>query len=128
MRKKTAVFFLILFVSQIGLSSCATVFTGSRQTVVIDANVPDASVMVGGINYGTTPASVRLKKGFTGETVVVRKDGYKNAVIQPPTTFNPVSVINLFNILFWAIDIATGAIMKYESNYVQVRLEVDNDR
>jgi hypothetical protein len=125
MRKFKAAVLLLVITMQLGVSSCATVFTGSRQTVTIDSNVEGASVQVGGMNYGTTPTSVRLKKGFTGETIVVKKEGYKTAIIQPPTTFNPVSIINLFNILFWAIDIATGAIMKYETNYLEVMLEKD---
>lgn len=125
MKKLKALVLLACIALQLGASSCATVFTGSRQTVTIGSNVEGASVQVGGINYGTTPASVRLKKGFTGETVVVKKEGYKTAIIQPPTTFNPVSIINLFNILFWAIDVATGAIMKYDANYLEVQLEKD---
>jgi hypothetical protein len=125
MRKYKALVLLVAIAAQLTVSSCATVFTGSRQTVTIDSNVEGASVQVAGMNYGTTPATVRLKKGFNGETVIVKKEGYKTAVLQPPTTFNPVSVINLFNVLFWAIDIATGAIMKYDTNYFEVQLEKD---
>lgn len=125
---RKAMVLLAVISMNILMSSCATIFTGSRQTVVIDADVENARVEVAGISYGTTPASVRLKKGFTGETVVVKKEGYETAVIQPPTTFNAVAVLNLFNLLFWAIDAATGAIMKYDSNYVKVRMEPKSDR
>lgn len=119
---------LLALTSQLIFSSCATVFTGSRQNVTIDSDVPDTRVEVGGMYHGTTPTSVRLKKGFTGETVVLKKEGYINKIIQPPTEFNPVSVINLFNILFWAIDVATGAIMKYSPDYIQVKMEPVTDK
>lgn len=125
---RKAMVLLAVISMNILMSSCATIFTGSRQNVVVDSDVEGARVEVAGISYGTTPASVRLKKGFTGETVVVKKEGYETAVIQPPTTFNVVAVLNLFNLLFWAIDAATGAIMKYDSNYVKVRMEPKSDR
>lgn len=34
-----------------------------------------ADIEVNGINRGTTPASVKLKKGFDGQTVTLKKDG-----------------------------------------------------
>ena len=126
--KRKALFLLLIISSQIIFSSCATIFTGSRQSVTIDSDVPDTRVEVGGMYQGTTPTSVRLKKGFTGETVVLKKEGYENKVIQPPTDFNPVSVLNLFNILFWAIDVATGAMMKYTPDYIEVKMEPIKDR
>ncbi|MFZ6664759.1 PEGA domain-containing protein [Peijinzhouia sedimentorum] len=126
--KRKALFLLLIISSQIIFSSCATIFTGSRQNVTIDSDVPDTRVEVGGMYQGTTPTSVRLKKGFTGETVVLKKEGYENKVIQPPTDFNPVSVLNLFNILFWAIDVATGAMMKYTPDYIEVKMEPIKDR
>jgi hypothetical protein len=125
--KQKAILLLIVISSQIIFTSCATVFTGSRQNVTIDSDVPDTRVEVGGMYQGTTPTSVRLKKGFTGETVVLKKEGYEHKVIQPPTEFNPVSIINLFNVLFWAIDVATGAVMKYSPDYIQVKMEPKKD-
>ncbi len=126
--KQKATLLLLIICSHILFSSCATIFTGSRQNVTIDSDVPDTRVEVGGMYQGTTPTSVRLKKGFTGETVVLKKEGYVNKIIQPPTEFNPVSIINLFNILFWAIDIATGAVMKYSPDYIQVMMEPVKDK
>jgi hypothetical protein len=122
-RKSTAYLLLSLIVLQLSLSSCATIFTGSRQSVYIESKPEGARIIVDGIDRGVTPAMVRLKKGFEGQTVVLRKDGYETKYINPPTTFNAVAVLNLFNILFWAIDVATGAMMKYDPNFVEVTLE-----
>jgi hypothetical protein len=122
-RKSTAYLLLSLIALQLSLSSCATLFTGSRQSVYIESKPEGARIIVDGIDRGVTPAMVRLKKGFEGQTVVLRKDGYETKYINPSTTFNAVAVLNLFNILFWAIDVATGAMMKYDPNFVEVTLE-----
>lgn len=83
---------------------------------------PGADIEVDGISAGVTPAAVRLKKGFTAQTVSLKKEGYEPKFIQPATTFNPVAVLNLFGIIGWAVDAATGAMMKYDPKVIDVKL------
>lgn len=105
------------------LSSCATIFTGSKQTVQINSMPPSADIEVDGIKVGVTPMAVPLKKGFTGQTLSLKLDGYETKTFQPVTTFNPVAVLNLFGLIGWAVDAATGAMMKYDPKVYDVKLD-----
>ena len=105
------------------MSSCATIFTGSKQTVQIRSFPEGAKIEVDGIERGVTPAPVKLKKGFSGQYVVLKKEGYETKTFQPETVFNAVSILNLFGIIGWGIDAATGAMMKYDPKVYEFTLE-----
>ena len=104
------------------LSGCATVFTGSKQTVIITSVPSEADVQVDGIDRGITPLSLSLKKGFDGQTVTLKKEGYEPRIFVPEVIFNPISIINLGNIIGWAIDAASGAIMQYDPKNYEIKL------
>jgi len=104
-------------------SSCATIFTGSKQTVQINSIPPGADIEVDGLSSGVTPAPVRLKKGFTGQTVMLKKAGFETKTFQPVTAFNPVAILNLLGLIGWGIDAATGAMMKYDPKVYEMKLE-----
>ena len=112
-----------LFTVAILFSGCATIFTGSKQTVTITSVPPEALVQVNGIDRGITPLAIQLKKGFDGQTVTLKKEGYETRIFTPEVIFNPVSIINLGNVLGWAIDAASGAIMQYDPRYYEIQLE-----
>jgi len=105
------------------MSSCATVFTGTRQTIQIVSNPPGAKILVDGIDRGSTPSAVSLKKGSNGQLITLKANGYETKNFQPETSFNEVAILNLFNIIFWGIDIATGALWKYDPKYYELELE-----
>ncbi|WP_230383937.1 hypothetical protein [Pedobacter endophyticus] len=72
---------------------------------------------------GKTPMAVSLKKGFTGQTLTLKLDGYETKTMQPTTTFNAVAVLNFFGLLGWGIDAATGAMMKYDPKVYEFTLD-----
>ena len=109
------------------MSSCATVFTGVQQTVQINSEPSAAKVQVDGLDRGETPVIVKLRKGYNGQIVTLKKDGYKISAFQPQTDFNGVAVLNLFNPLFWGIDIATGALWKYSPSFYHIKLEPETE-
>lgn len=115
--------FVIMAATSLLLTSCATIFTGTKQTVLIKTEPPGADVEVDGIRRGVTPLPVLLKKGFQGQTITLKKDGFEPNIFQPETTFNPVSILNLFGLLGWAVDAATGAMMKYDPKSYEIKLE-----
>jgi hypothetical protein len=43
-----------------------------------------------------------------------KKEGYESKVVTLDKAFNAVSIINLFSIVSWAIDLATGSVNKYD--------------
>jgi hypothetical protein len=114
---------IILLALVFTLSSCATIFTGSKQNVQINSIPSGAKVSVDGMERGVTPLSTKLKKGFEGQTITLKMDGYQTKVFQPETTFNAVAVLNMFGLLGWAIDAATGAMMKYSPKSYEITLD-----
>ncbi len=115
--------FIFAIIIALSATSCATVFSGTTQTVQVNSNPPGAKVQVDGLDYGTTPTPVRLRRGMQGQTITIKSPGYATKMFEPITNFNPVSVINLLNPLFWAIDFATGAMFRYDPRYYEVELE-----
>ncbi|MFW0715667.1 PEGA domain-containing protein [Pedobacter sp. N23S346] len=104
-------------------SSCATIFTGTRQNVQINSSPPAADIEVDGLKVGVTPMAVSLKKGFTGQTVSLKLEGYETKMFQPTTDFNAVAVLNFIGLIGWGVDAATGAMMKYNPKVYEIQLE-----
>ena len=105
------------------LTGCASIFTGTTQTVQVNSTPSGANVSVSGLDRGQTPLPVVLKKGSNGETVTLSLPGYQQKTFQPQTVFNPVSILNLWGILGWGIDAATGAMWKYDPTFYNVSLQ-----
>lgn len=105
-------------------SSCATMFTGTKSKVLISSVPPGAKIIVNGEPKGTTPATLRLKRSvFDVTTITLKLDGYENNTFEPETTFQPVTVLNLVDPVGWAIDIATGAIVKFSPKSYEIELK-----
>ena len=117
------VFNLVALSATLLFSSCATVFTGTKQTVQINSSPPAADIEVDGVKVGVTPMAVPLKKGFTGQTVSLKLNGYETKTFQPAVTFNPVAILNLLGVVGFVVDAATGAIMKYDPKVYDYKFE-----
>lgn len=113
--------FLALAISAMSLTSCATVFCGSKAKVTFDSKVnTTADLTIDGRKHNAVsfPYTTKIKRGFDETVVKAEADGYEPVMLYISKTFNAVSVINLCDVLGWAIDAATGAITKPEySNY-----------
>lgn len=120
MKKISTIFLaaMILF-----MTSCATLFTGTKQTVQINSKPAGAKVQIDGLDRGITPVAVKLKKGNDGQVVTLKAEGFETKTFQPETGFNGVSVLNFFNLLFWGIDAATGSLWKYDPKFYEIELE-----
>lgn len=115
--------FVLFAITSVLSTSCATIFTGTKQTVQINSYPQGAKIEVDGIERGVTPAPVEMKKGFRGQTLVLKKEGYENKIFQPTMTFNNVAILNFMGMLGWGIDAATGALMKYDPVVYEITLE-----
>jgi hypothetical protein len=104
------------------MTSCATIFTGTKQTVQINSTPSGAMVLIDGIDHGTTPAAIKLRKNYYGQTITLKSDGYETKILQPKMEYNVVSGFNLFNILGFGIDAATGALWKYAPTSYEIEL------
>ncbi len=122
MKTKICKFILLAF-SCICLSSCATIFSGSKKTIVFESdNVETADLIIDGrkIKNVTFPFTYKVRRGFEETIVTAEAEGYESNLVTIEKTFNPVSILNLFSILGWGIDAATGAMMKPEYNFYQL--------
>ena len=108
-------------------SSCATLFTGSRQAITFDAKMPEVGIYKDGVKLGETKNdgtfTTKIGKELSSVNMMAKKEGYKNEPFFLNTRFNGVSCINLLNIIAWAIDLGTGNACKYDRNYVEIEME-----
>ena len=112
----------ILAVMALTFTSCATLFTGTTQSVTIDSQPQGANIVVDGQLLGTTPARVRLDRDLNaifddGKYIRLEKDGFIPDGYILGADIEPFCVLNMFNVFFWAVDGATGALMRYDSDY-----------
>lgn len=111
-----------MVLAAIVLSGCATIFTGSKKKVTFGANIRQpATITIDGYKYNdiTFPYTVKIKSGFNETLVQAESEGYEKTQIVIDKTFNAVSVINLFDVLGWGIDAASGAMMKPEYKFYE---------
>lgn len=123
---------LLLVGVMLSLTSCATIFCGSRAKVTFDSEEPidkNVTLVVDGRKYRNIefPYTMKIKRGFEETVVKAIAEGYKPSVVYIDKTFNPVSVINLLDILAWGIDAATGAMMKPEFKFYEFEFEPEEE-
>lgn len=111
----------------ISMSSCSTILSGTKQNIQINSEPSGAKIMINGIEKGKTPSTVRVKKSMDGESISLVKEGYETKTFQPEPSFNEISVLNLFNLIFWAIDFASGSLWKYDPKYYMIELTPKKD-
>ena len=119
-------FYFALIISAMSLTSCATVFCGSKAMVTFDSNINStANLTIDGRKYKNVsfPYTTKIKRGFDDTIVKAEVEGYKPAMLYIDKTFNAISIINLCDVLGWAIDAATGAITKPEFKFYEIEFE-----
>lgn len=111
-----------LLISALFLQSCATIFTGSRDRIYFKTNVEGASVVKDGNTLCKTPCSALVKRSLSSQEVEISKEGYETKYVPLQKSFNAVSILNLLDIIFWGIDLLTGAVIKYDPKHYNVEL------
>ncbi len=101
-------------------SSCATIFTGAKRSVLFETDPPGAKVMVNGFESGTTPVQIRVK---ADDRIDFKLDNYRERVVIMDSKFNLVSILNGFSILGWGVDAISGSLKRVDTKYVKVTLE-----
>lgn len=113
-------------------SSCATIFTGSKAKVIFDSEQvkENVDITVDGYKYKhvTLPYTVKVKKGFNESIIKAEAEGYRPYVLIIDKIFNPVSILNLTDIIGWGIDAATGAMMRPEYKYYDLEFKKQDDK
>jgi uncharacterized protein YceK len=119
----------LLFVLAIAaiMSSCATILTGTTQRVTIDSTPPGAKIIVDGYLMGTTPARVRLDRDFNaiiddGKDISLELEGYYPDGYFLGVDIEPSTILNVFCPFGFALDVVSGAIMRYDTDYYNIML------
>ena len=106
-------------------TSCASIFCGTKAKVTFDCNVKEkVNLTIDGVKYYdvTFPFTTKITRGFDDTIVIAEAEAYHKETVIIDKKFNPVAIINLCEVLGWAIDAATGAITKPESQYYQIEM------
>lgn len=104
------------------LSSCATLFSPGPSVLRIESDPAGAKVVAqNGETWGTAPFT-RTEKPKKDAVLTFTAAGHDTQVITVSRTIKPVAFLNLFNVLFWGIDFATGNVWKYDETYVKATL------
>lgn len=110
----------------LAMSSCGTLFTSSHQDITLKGDpgtkVYDNEKILGEIGEDGVN-SFKLRKSLYSKKLLLKKDGYKDMFVKVESVFNPVSVINLTNVVAWAIDLGTGKCCKYDDSIVVFEME-----
>lgn len=129
MRKLFTVFLLL------SLTSCATVFTGSEQTINVKTQPNDAQVKLfseeGALLYEcVTPCKITMKKEkLVRGNIVIEKPGYTRVEIPLSSTVEPWGVANACCCLMpgiiigGGIDFFTGNLIKADKDDIDIILQ-----
>jgi uncharacterized protein YceK len=125
MRKINLLFAILI---AIGLSSCATLFSGTKSKVSVSGYPESADVYCNGNYIGTSPTKVKVSKKSlkNGKTkIIVKKSDFQDAEITLGRKTKVSAIVG--NIIFcWTgliIDYATGAIYKPYPDKIKYKLE-----
>lgn len=115
---KKIIFTLISFTL---LSSCATILTGGKARVSLDApKNAGTTVSVNGLEKGQTPLQLKLK---ADDMITFTKEGYESKTVMVDSKFNSIAILNLFSILGWGIDAITESLKVPDSKIITVTLK-----
>lgn len=111
-------------------SGCATIFSGSNQSIVFSAPAGTRIYMDGfllaEVPQGYDAVSTRVGRSLNGMSMVAKKEGYKDAYFYVRSRVNGVVFVNILlgpsMLLGGAIDLITGAAAEYP-NYIQIGME-----
>ena len=110
-------------------TSCASIFCGTKAKVTFDSNIKQcATLSIDGIKHHdvTFPYTTKVARGFDDTIVKAEAKDYKTETIVIDKKFNPVSIINLTDILGWGIDAATGAITKPAQKVYEIEFKKES--
>lgn len=116
--------FALSIISCLLLSSCATIVSGSKQTVKFTSNPSQANISINNENVGKTPLETKLKRKIKEHKIVIQLDGYKPFETTLKRKFNAWYIGNLAfgGLVGIILDPITGAIYKLSSDQVNAEL------
>jgi len=105
-----------------GASGCATLLSGTSQSLQVSSEPPGARVFVNGSLAGNTPTMITMKKGDP-VTIVAQYPGLPDATVVLGRQVDTMAVLNLFDLFGWLIDMSTGAMWKFDRDRVVLQFQ-----
>jgi hypothetical protein len=109
---------------------CATIFSGTSDTLTFDSNVPNTRLSVDGKLIGQLPLSVDMSRNFVGGQQFIahfEADGYKSQEFKLDRVFNGVAVLDITSVVTsGGIDVLTGALMKFSPRDYHVQMQASD--
>ncbi|WP_259015439.1 PEGA domain-containing protein [Emticicia fluvialis] len=118
--------FFLLAITGLMMTSCATIFTGTKDRITFNSTPSGATIYKDGIELCKTPCTVNVKRSLNDTDVEYKLDGYETRLITLDKEFNVVSVLNLGNLLGWGIDALSGSVLKYDRKVYDITLSKNN--
>lgn len=121
--KKITVSLLVISLSII-LAGCATIISGSKQSVKIYSTPSDATVSINNVVVGNTPLTKDISRKEKSVSIKIELDGYETYTTSLERKFNAWFLGNIIfgGIIGIIIDPITGAIYKFEPKEINAKL------
>lgn len=108
------------------LGGCATIFTGTKDTLTFAANVPGVRLSIDGEYLGELPLTVPMSRNFVGGRQFLarfERPGYVTQEFPLKRAFNPVAILDITSIpTSGGIDVLTGALIKFSPTDYHVQM------
>ena len=118
--------FAISIISLSLMTSCATIFTGTKDRITFNSTPAGATIYKDGVEQCKTPCTLRVKRSLGDTDIEYKLDGYETRLITLDKEFNIISILNLGNLLGWGVDALSGAVMKYDKKVYDITLSKNN--
>jgi len=128
-RHVTSLIFLAFYLSLTGLTGCATITRGIKDTLIVETKPPGAAVTLSTGLSGVTPCSFKLPRNKV-VTVRIEKDGYVPADIEVTPQLTSAgsaamagNIIMIGGFIGACLDICTGAMHDLLPNPISLTLK-----
>ena len=114
---------VLISVGLMMFTGCATLFSGTDENIMVNSKPQGATIEIGGVVKGFTPATINIKRSAKDKEVVLKLDGYTDKTFVLGKSFNIVSILNIASVPGYIIDYVTGAMFKFDPTSYSMELE-----
>jgi hypothetical protein len=108
------------------LTGCATMFTGTADTLTLSANVPGVRFTLDGQFKGELPMTLPMSRNFVGgQQFIARfeREGYVTQEFKLTREFNTVAILDITSPLTsGGVDVLTGSLLKFSPTDYHVQM------
>ena len=125
--KKRNLILLFTAILVVGLQSCATMISGSRQKVEIKSNVDDAVIYQNYDSIGVTNSILKVDRFKFDNMYTITKEGCYDTTFVMTQNFNLWCLTDIINPLALLVDYSIGAQYKTENElFIPLRCDSTN--